>query len=336
MYELEVERVFRPGWVPIGRVEQVAKPGDYMCVDLLGELLVVTRDRDSEIHVLSRVCAHRWMEVATGAGSAHALQCPYHLWTYAMSGELVGAPEMQGLEYFEKETCRLPQIRHEEWMGFIFVNMDGQAAPLSSQLQPLASSLAPFAIDELMTFETIDWGECDWDWKIMVENFMECYHHLGSHRETLQDDFPAQLTWTEETNEAYSLMHVPPRDSDPTAKSKLGAALEEGLLVNIFPISIFGPFDNGMAVIRVIPLGPGRIHLYTDHCLPQSVLDSPEAESIKAGMLAAFRRIHAEDIYICEGVQRAASTGLARVGRLSLLEEPLWRLYRFLSARLST
>jgi phenylpropionate dioxygenase-like ring-hydroxylating dioxygenase large terminal subunit len=335
LYRLEVERVFRPGWVPIGRADQVATPGDFMCFDLLGEPLVLTRDRDGGLHVLSRVCRHRWMEVAQGSGNAHALQCPYHLWTYGLSGELVGAPEMQGLDDFDKANCSLPEVRHEEWLGFVFVNLDGRADPLAPQLEPLAQSLQPLRVGEQVTFETIDWGVCDWDWKIMVENYMECYHHIGSHRETVQDDYPAHLTWTEDTNDAYSLMHVPPRVTDPTAKSKWGSPLREGLLVNIFPICIFGPFDPGLTVLRVLPLGPGKIHLYTDHGMLQEVLDSPNGQEIRDVAMDVFRKIHLEDIGICEGVQRAASAGLAPVGRLSLLEEPLWRLYRFLSARLT-
>jgi phenylpropionate dioxygenase-like ring-hydroxylating dioxygenase large terminal subunit len=335
LYQLEVERVFRPGWMPIGRVDQVPNPGDYMCFDLLGEPLVLTRDREGAIHVLSRVCRHRWMAVAEGTGNAHALQCPYHLWTYALSGELVGAPEMQGVDDFDKANCGLPELRHEAFLGFVFVNLDGQAEPLGPQLEPLARSLEPLRVGEQMTFETIDWGVCDWDWKIMVENYMECYHHMGSHRETVQDDYPGQLTWTEDTNDAYSLMHVPPRENDPSAKSKWGTPLKEGLLVNIFPISIFGPFDPGLTVLRVFPLGPGKMHLFTDHAMPQEDLDSPDGQQMKDVSMDIFRKIHLEDIGICEGVQRAAMAGLAPVGRLSLLEEPLWRLYGYLAARLA-
>jgi hypothetical protein len=151
----------------------------------------------------------------------------------------------------------------------------------------------------------------------------------------VQDDYPGQLTWTEDTNDAYSLMHVPPRENDPSAKSKWGTPLKEGLLVNIFPISIFGPFDPGLTVLRVFPLGPGKMHLFTDHAMPQEDLDSPDGQQMKDVSMDIFRKIHLEDIGICEGVQRAAMAGLAPVGRLSLLEEPLWRLYGYLAARLA-
>jgi nitrite reductase/ring-hydroxylating ferredoxin subunit len=117
IYRLEVERVFRPGWFAAARADQVSKPGDYLSVDVVGEPLVITRDRDGDVHVLSRLCAHRWMEVAAGAGNAPALQCPYHLWTYSLSGQLVGAPHMTESADFDKASCRLATIRHEIWGG---------------------------------------------------------------------------------------------------------------------------------------------------------------------------------------------------------------------------
>jgi phenylpropionate dioxygenase-like ring-hydroxylating dioxygenase large terminal subunit len=335
IYRLEVERVFRPGWFAVARADQVSKPGDYLSVDLVGEPLVVTRDREGSIHVLSRLCAHRWMEVASGAGNAAALQCPYHLWTYSLSGQLVGAPHMVDSADFDKSTCRLPTLRHEEWGGFVFVNLSGDSPALAPQLATLEERLAPFDLDDQTAFETIDWGECDWDWKIMVENYMECYHHIGSHRKTLQDKWPGEMSWTEASPESYALMHVPPA-SGATFTRLDGTAYEpgDGLLVNIFPATIFGVGRYGLTVLRVFPLGPGRIRLITDHCLPSGLATSEEWADERAASMAQFRAIHLEDIGICQGVQRAAGSAMARPGRLAQLEEPLWRLYRHLGDRL--
>jgi phenylpropionate dioxygenase-like ring-hydroxylating dioxygenase large terminal subunit len=335
IYRLEVERVFRPGWFALARADQVSTPGDYMSVDLVGEPLVVTRDRDGDIHVLSRLCAHRLMEVTTGAGNAPALQCPYHLWTYSLSGQLVGAPHMTESADFDKTTCPLTTIRHEEWGGFVFVNLSGDAPALAPQLAALEERLAPYDLSDQTTYETIDWGECEWDWKIMVENYMECYHHIGSHRKTLQDKWPGELSWTEASPDSYALMHVPPR---PGVEFKRldGTAYQpdDGLLVNIFPATIFGVGRFGLTVLRVFPLGPGRIRLITDTCLPSELAHSEAWAEERAASMAQFRAIHLEDIGICSGVQRAAGSAMARPGRLAQLEEPLWRLYRYLGDRL--
>src|SRR5207249_281286 len=86
-FRLEVEHIFLKEWLCVGRVDQVAKPGDYFSLDLIGEPLVVTRDDRGEIHVLSRVCRHRAMMVVEGAGNARAFECPYHGWTYSLRGD---------------------------------------------------------------------------------------------------------------------------------------------------------------------------------------------------------------------------------------------------------
>src|SRR5690242_16932607 len=83
-YASEVERMFRREWISVARVDQVARPGDYVCVDLFDEPLVVTRAADGAIRVLSRVCRHRGMLVASGSGHRQSLQCPYHAWTYGL------------------------------------------------------------------------------------------------------------------------------------------------------------------------------------------------------------------------------------------------------------
>ena len=93
LYAAEVDRIFKRGWIPLCRVEQVSAPGSYYSIDILSTPLVVTRDhRYSEIRVLSRNCTHRWMEVCTGAGEANVFQCPYHLGRSAWTGTSPGHP----------------------------------------------------------------------------------------------------------------------------------------------------------------------------------------------------------------------------------------------------
>jgi len=182
LYAAEVDRIFKRGWIPLCRVEQVATPGSYYSIDILGTPLVVTRDRHSEIRVLSRNCTHRWMEVCSGAGEANVLQCPYHLWSFGLDGHLAGAPEMKKSPGFDRNDYPLKKFRHEVWKGFVMVNFDGQAESLASQYAALDPIVDAYDLENYQTVEQTDWGVCDWDWKIMVDNFMECYHHMGPHR----------------------------------------------------------------------------------------------------------------------------------------------------------
>ncbi|MDT5187184.1 MAG: hypothetical protein QOI29_5342, partial [Mycobacterium sp.] len=201
LYAAEVDRIFKRGWIPLCRVEQVSTPGSYYSIDILGTPLVVTRDRHSEIRVLSRNCTHRWMEVCSGAGEANVLQCPYHLWSFGLDGHLAGAPEMKQSPGFDRNDHPLKKFRHEVWKGFVMVNFDGQAESLASQYAALDPIVDVYDLENYQTVEQTDWGVCDWDWKIMVDNFMECYHHMGPHRGSLEDQFPAALSCTGEVGD---------------------------------------------------------------------------------------------------------------------------------------
>ena len=166
--------------------------GSYYSIDILGTPLVVTRDRTPTIRVLSRNCTHRWMEVCSGAGEAERAAVPLPpvvIRSGRSPGRCAGDEAVRG---FDRKDYGLKQFRHEIWKGFVFVNFDGQAAPVAEQLAGLAPIVDPYDFENYQTVEHTDWGVCDWDWKIMVDNFMECYHHMGPHRGSLEDEFPGE------------------------------------------------------------------------------------------------------------------------------------------------
>jgi phenylpropionate dioxygenase-like ring-hydroxylating dioxygenase large terminal subunit len=340
LFALEVERLFRPGWVGVCREDQVAVAGDYVSVDLVGERLVVTRDRTGGLHVLSRVCRHRSMEILDGVGHASALQCPYHRWTYSLAGELVGAPHM-GSASLRESGCALPAFRTEIWGGFVWVNLDGGAAPLAPQLGVLEEQLARAGLDlgSQVVVDTTDWGECAWDWKVMVDNFMECYHHLGSHLESLNAAYPAQAAWTDQGSAAHGLMHIVPA-ADPPAAPDTGWPTgdpmrdEPSCLVLVYPATMCSIRPSGTNVVRALPLGPGRIRLFIDMLAPPAVATRDDFPTILAARKEATARVNGEDVSACAAVQRGLDTPSATAGRLSPLEQPLWEFIRYLGATL--
>lgn len=342
LFEIESEKIFRSAWMPLCREEQVGEINSYYSIDLLGMALVVTRDRYGEVRVLSRTCRHRWMEIACGSGVAPALQCPYHLWTYAMDGHLVGAPEMQGVEDFCKEEIALQSYRHEIWQGFIFVNLDGQAEPLAPQLSGLDEYLELYDFGGYQTITPTDWGECAWDWKVMVDNFMECYHHMGPHRKSLESEYPAKLSYTDAGGEAFSLMwacQAGGYEATPPFLSPGAAGLPDELrhklaIFIVYPLLqvVVGP--GFMYWLKTLPLGPGRIQLQLDIAMSPAALAAPDLEARQKELIEAIVEIHKEDLDVCAAVQRAISGGAQGQGRLSLLEQPLWEFYQYLGRRL--
>jgi phenylpropionate dioxygenase-like ring-hydroxylating dioxygenase large terminal subunit len=220
----EVEKVFRAGWINVGHVSLVPEPGDFRCVDAVGEPVVVVRDGDGELRVLSRVCAHRWMEVCSGTGRTRFFECPYHRWTYSLNGRLRSAPFMKRTPGLNTGEIALPQIRHEIWEGFIYVNLDGQAESTATLWSGLSAHLSSYALAEWKVVSTVDWGRCPWDWKVFMDNG-ECYHHLGAHRRTLEPILPTRSTKDLPDSGNFTCLHVPYQRADRSGDSLLNRRL---------------------------------------------------------------------------------------------------------------
>lgn len=338
IFELEKERIFDAGWVLIGREENVANPGDYMSVDVLGEPLVMTRDRQGELHVLSRVCRHRWMKVCEGTGNSHTLTCPYHLWSYNLNGKLRGAPEMDKTPGFDRNNIALPHVRHEVWQGFVFVNIDGNADPLAQMLLPLDDLIKEFDLGSWVTVKTKDWGECPWDWKVFQDNG-DCYHHLGIHQNSLQLMWPADKSWDATNNGHFSLVYsefhpdymTTGEDGKPIVKTAADMPHALGLtdiqrrnllLVYIFPNYFIAPQPDITQYTRVFPLGPGRIRLYTDTLVRPEVAEREDCDDIVGRLEELFNQIHTEeDAVACASVQQGLQSRFTVKGKFSHLEK---------------
>jgi phenylpropionate dioxygenase-like ring-hydroxylating dioxygenase large terminal subunit len=240
VFALEVEKVFRAGWINVGHVSLVPEPGDFRCVDVVGEALVVVRDRVGELRVLSRVCAHRWMEVCSGSGREPFFECPYHCWTYSLNGRLRSAPFMKRTPGFNAGEIALPQIRHEIWEGFIYVNLDGDAESTATLWSGLSEHLSPYSLAKWKVVSTIDWGRCPWDWKVFMDNG-ECYHHLGAHRRTLGPILPTRSTKDLPDNGTFTCPYVPYQRADRSRDSRLNRGISTLALTGLRAAAALSP-----------------------------------------------------------------------------------------------
>ena len=318
VFDAEARCVLQAGWLPVARSSSLARPGDYVSVDPLGIPLVVSRDGAGELHVLSRVCRHRGMPVVEGCGNRKDFSCPYHLWRYGLDGRFLFAPAMDRSTSFDASKCNLPRIAHEEWGGWVFVNLSGTAAPLAPSLEGLQARIRDARVDELVTAATLEF-DSPWNWKIMVENFMESYHHIGPHAGSLQLFNPAFGTYATDDAGAFSILENPPVEG---ADSFVVACIFPLTLIAVTesatPWAVWYEFD-GIEHDRFLL----RIHLLTQPELAaQPELVARYAEQI--------RHIHLEDIPVCEGVQRGYRSPLYASGPLSHLEGGLWHFHRYL------
>jgi phenylpropionate dioxygenase-like ring-hydroxylating dioxygenase large terminal subunit len=307
-FERERETMWASSWVAVCRVEDVDSPGAFSTSIVASDPVVVVRGNDHELRGFGNVCPHRNATIMDGAGSARALQCPYHLWTFRLDGTLAAAPDMAQAIGFDPDEVCLPSVAVDTWNGWVFVNLDNAAEPLATQIAGLDERVAPYQLDTLRRAGTIH-CEQPWNWKITVENFSESYHHAAVHPQTLQVTYPGQKSWVEDNHGEPWLWldHVSVDDeAEPFA------------VAVAFPSHMFSIIRGlGMVWFRIEAVSARETRLVVELFLPPDLCDDQE---IVDGVLDALREINDEDTSINERVAVGLNSRWAVAGPTSHLE----------------
>jgi len=149
MTQAETEALFVNGWVCVGRADEIPDVGDYYTLELFSEPLIVTRNTDNQVIVLSNVCRHRGSQLLEGRGNSKRFTCPYHRWSYDLHGKLLSAPLVDKTEGFDREQCSLPSFKVHDWRGWVFVNLSGDAAPLDAHIVGLDDYVKNYHPEEM-------------------------------------------------------------------------------------------------------------------------------------------------------------------------------------------
>lgn len=180
----ELDRIFARQWNCVGRASALAGPGDYFLADVAGESLIVVRDRAGELHAFFNVCRHRGTRLCREPSGqfSETIQCPYHAWTYATDGRLLGAPHMQQVEGFNKEEHGLHGATLAEWQGFLFVHIDDTPVPFAESWGAALDRLDRFNLGALRVGHRVNY-EVRGNWKLVFQNYSECLHCPSIHPE---------------------------------------------------------------------------------------------------------------------------------------------------------
>ena len=133
-YQREIERIFLRNWQFVGRVEQLAAPGEYFCYEGLGGSVILVRGREGEIRAFANSCRHRGSRLLQGSGGCKRIVCPYHNWTYQLDGSLIGTPGMEQTLDFDAADYPLLSLPVATWDGFLFIHYHSQPEPLAQHL----------------------------------------------------------------------------------------------------------------------------------------------------------------------------------------------------------
>jgi len=176
LFRREMERFYFNRWIRAGRAEWIPRTGDYFVQDVAGESIIVTRDVSGELRAFYNVCRHRGTRLCAEA-SGHfgaCIVCPYHAWSYRLDGCLLGAPQMEGVE-FSRDQYPLHAVRVATWDGHVFLHLGENPAPLEQQLGELPRKFAPWRMQELCVYKRIEY-DVKANWKLAILNYNECLH----------------------------------------------------------------------------------------------------------------------------------------------------------------
>ena len=320
---LEAEKIFYKTWQPVGRVEEVLRAGDFFSCEVLDQPLVIVRNKAGELRAFYNVCPHRAAVVAHGRGNRKSLQCKYHGWTYDLDGQLLRAPEFEGVNDWDAQAVCLQSVQVEAWGPWVFVNLDPSAAPMASAYGVIATeiSAAGFNLSEMRLVERRDYV-IDCNWKVYVDNYLEGYHlpiaHPGLFREVDYDQYRV------DTYRYYSKQHAPIREVDPGETrdrryARSGAAEEDALYYWIFPNVMLNVYLDNTSINIIIPLGQDKTLTVFEWYFEAP--GTGEGWESMQQIIAFSDEIQQEDIELCEWVQRGLRSNAYETGRFSVLRE---------------
>jgi choline monooxygenase len=334
--DAEKARIFRRSWQLVGtlntpcgesgepntRRRTIADPESFFTVDVIGEPVVIVRDKQGTLRAFSNVCRHRAGPIAQGSGCKNVLRCGYHGWTYALDGRLIGTPDIEGVEFFDRNTMGMVPLRLETWEQLIFVNFDQNAESLSAYLAKIPEQARGFQFDGLQSVERRDYI-IDCNWKVYVDNYLEGYHipiaHPGLMREI---DYSQYRT---DTYRYYSQQFAPIRGMKPEDASERerfyapGTGLQEALYFWIFPNLMLNIYPDNLSTNLIVPLAHDQTLTIFEWFFHDAHSEKVR-ERIKRAV-AFSDEVQQEDIGLCRTVQRGLNSSTYDRGRYSVKRE---------------
>ncbi|CAA0113287.1 Carnitine monooxygenase oxygenase subunit [BD1-7 clade bacterium] len=343
VYEKEVEQIFHNSWVFICAQQELPNSGDYYCLKVAGESIMILHGQDGTYRALSNNCRHRGtpllqdgfgnLKDASDAKAGNKIVCPYHAWTFSDAGELKGVP-MQGPTKVDKPLHCLPRFALDSWNGLLFVHLgDEPAESLQNHLAGMNEYLAAYDIKRFTQGHTGGFESWQSNWKLAMENAMESYHLFKVHKETLETTTP--------TRQAYYIAGSP--------KWTLTGGqilMDQGKISQL----IFGKTPEIYQQYVLISLPPSFVGILTYdsfdwiHVMPVSATESlirsagvsTSLEGYKDKATQAFTAaFFEEDKVICEHVQKGMSSRRGSGGKLVDMERIVTDFHQYLAQQIS-
>jgi glycine betaine catabolism A len=343
----ERERIFCREWLCVGRADELAAPGDYVVKDVAGESILLVRTREGELRAHYNVCRHRGSQLVPDCGAGHfasGIRCPYHSWTYTLEGELRTAPFLDEASGLARRELSLHPVGVDVWGGFVFVQLTPDEAAarghtLAAQLGAVPERLRRYPLGELRVARRITY-EIGANWKVILENYNECYHCGPVHPElcrlvpAFKEGGGGELDWER---------GIPHRDGawTFTASGTTTRAPFEGLDADeqvrhkgelIYPNVMLSLSAEHVAAFYVLPQGPDRTTMVNEFLFHPSEMAKPDFDPSDA--VEFWDLVNRQDWAICESVQRGMTSRVFRSGYYAPMESWNLDIRRYIAERL--
>lgn len=332
----EISNIFAEEWFCVGRADGFPNAGDFFTLELAGQPITVIRGRDGKLRAMANVCRHRMSKLLEGSGNTKRIVCPYHGWTYNLDGSLRGAPAMTRNKVFDREKMGLPQIRCEEWLGWVLVSLNPDVEPVAQKLGRVESMVADFDMGnyEQAFFETFEWNT---NWKVLAENFMESYHLPVCHAATIgglskvdevecPEGFESFNYHTLQKEEGFTLSVAHPDNTTLQGERRYMT-----YLLAIYPSWLITLTPGYFWYLSLYPLAPGRVKIYFGGGMAKEFASSVESQKHFEELRVLLDEVNDEDKGCTERVYAGMLSNFPNPGPLSHLERPNYEFAQYIS-----
>jgi Rieske 2Fe-2S family protein len=336
VFAWERERFFEGSWYCLGRSADLPGPGDRRALAVGTEAVLLVRGKDGALRGFFNTCRHRGHELVPCGGSVSSgkfITCPYHSWTYGLDGRFKTAPAFgdRGPDKDDPANSLL-EARVEEWGGWIFVDASGEAPPLAEHLGNLAETLDPYEPSRLVVGDAHDYVIAA-NWKLISENYHECYHCSTIHPELCRVTPPDSGVAFESTGLAVGgtmdlMDHAETMSLTGESRGAFFPGLDDAqrrqvLYVQLFPNLLLSPHPDYLMTHRLEPLDEGHTRIECQWLFPPEAFERADFDPTYA--VEFWDITNRQDWTACEGVQRGAAGRGYRQGPLSDAEGNVWQ-----------
>ncbi|MFN0089817.1 MAG: aromatic ring-hydroxylating oxygenase subunit alpha [Acidimicrobiales bacterium] len=324
-YEAEVEALFRRRPVMACTVGDVAEPGDYLTLTLLGVPVLVVRGEDGAIRAFRNVCRHRGACVAsqdpagakTNGHTAKSFLCPYHAWSYRLDGRLIAPTHPTGFSWLDRDDNGLAPLRCGEAGGLVFVQLaDGAGDPAGAALD--APAWLQGLGDELASLGFAGWRPLEtrsavhaMNWKLMYDTFLETYHlqhlHAATAARTLQSSNSLYDTWGPHAMMLTTRWSVAELDGTPREEWELLPHC--AIAYHVLPNTVILHQQDHLEVAQILPEAVDRTRILYSLYAPAGETSEQQRASHHRAFDLLVRVIETEDFVMCEQIQRSFASG---------------------------